>query len=81
MGAGSIGDCVLFDSLLAQWVQNNERNGGKGVTLSIARLLFLGIYPGNDKGVQQIMKDLRGLKLFRTFDDGKDLHVILCSYV
>ena len=38
-----------------------------------------GFYPGNAKGVQEIMEGLWGFKLFRVFDDGRDLHIILWS--
>ncbi len=77
---GRIGNCALFDSILGCWVQDNERNGCKGV-IAVDSLFGYswGFYPGNAKGVQEIMEGLWGFKLFRVFDDGRDLHIILWS--
>lgn len=77
---GIIGNCVIFDSILACWVRDNERNGRKGVIIVDSLFGYSwGNYPGNAKGVQEIMEDLWGLKLFRVFDDGEDLHIVLWS--
>ena len=77
---GSIGNSELFDSILDLWVMNNEKNGCKGVIIVDSLFGYSwGVYPGNRKGVQEITEDLRGLKLFKTFDDGRNLHVILWS--
>ena len=75
---GSIGNSELFDSILDLWVMNNESNGCKGVIIVDSLFGYSwGIYPGNFKGVQEIMEDLGGSRLFRVFDDGRNLHVIL----
>ena len=77
---GIIGDCALFDSILNSWMQDNERYGCKGVIIVDSLFGYSwGIYPGNAKGVWEIKEDLRGLKLFKVFDDGRDLHIILWS--
>jgi len=76
-----IGDSKDLDREIETWVwSNTDYHRGQIIVNTIIGYVW-GKYPGTEDGLRQMRCDLGGRKIWETYEDGDDFHIVLWGQV
>ena len=77
-----IGNSSDLDKVIKSWIWSNEGYGKRGLIVVDTVLGYTwGSYPGNESGLRQMKQELKGHKIWSTYEDGEDLHILVVGSV
>lgn len=77
-----IGDSVDLDNAIRTWMWSNEGYGKRGLIVVDTFFGYThGQYPATEEGIQRMKCDLGGRKIWGTYEDEEDLHILTIGKV
>lgn len=77
-----IGDSADLDKIISAWVWSNDGYGKRGLIVVDTPFGYThGSYPGTDAGIQDMKAEQSGRKIWGTYEDGDDLHILVVGKV
>ena len=77
-----IGDSRELDNAIEAWIWSNNGYGHRGLIVVDTAIGYTwGTYPGTEEGVQRMKCELSGRKIWSTYEDGDDFHIIVWGKV
>ena len=77
-----IGNSQELDQAIEAWIWSNNGYGHRGLIVVDTAIGYTwGTYPGTEEGVEKMKCDLGGRKIWSTYEDGDDFHIILWGKV
>ena len=77
-----IGDSADLDKIISAWVWSNQGYGHRGLIVVDTPFGYThGSYSGTDEGIQEMKEEQSGRKIWGTYEDGDDLHILVVGKV
>ena len=77
-----LGNSADLDKIVKAWMWSNEGYGKRGLIVVDTAIGYTwGSFPGNEAGLAAMKKELKGHKIWSTYEDGEDLHVLVWGNV
>lgn len=77
-----LGDSSDLDKIVRAWMWTNEGYGKRGLIVVDTAIGYTwGSFPGNEEGLKAMKRELRGHKIWSTYEDGEDLHILVWGSV
>ena len=77
-----IGDSADLDKIISAWVWSNDGYGKRGLIVIDTPFGYThGSYPGTDAGIQEMKEEQSGRRIWGTYEDGDDLHILVVGKV
>ena len=77
-----LGGSSDLDKIVKSWIWTNEGYGKRGQLVVDTLIGYTwGVFPGNEEGLARMKRELKGHKIWSTYEDGEDLHILVIGSV